>query len=94
MSNGVFHTKGKGKLSIRFFKYSNSKEFLAEPNVFEYNQKMSKPVFDFIIGCNSMKKLGIAMDFKAKSIAIDEIILPMTSIANLTNKSKVKETGQ
>jgi hypothetical protein len=89
-SNGVVHTKGMGKLLIRFFKYSNSKEFLAEPNVFEYNQKMSKPVFDFIIGCNSMEKLGIVMDFKAKSITIDEIILPMRSFANLTDKSKVK----
>jgi hypothetical protein len=35
MLNGVFHTKGRGKLSIRFFEYSNSKEFLAEPDVFE-----------------------------------------------------------
>ena len=52
---------------------------------------MSKPVFDLIIGCNSMEKLGIVMDFRAKSITIDEIILPMRSIANLTNKSKVKE---
>jgi hypothetical protein len=75
---------------IRFFEYSNSKEFLVEPNVFEYNQKMSKPVFDLIIECNSMEKLGIVMDFKAKSITIDEIILPMKSIANLTDKSKVQ----
>jgi hypothetical protein len=52
---------------------------------------MGKPVFDLIIGCNSMEKLGIVMDFKAKSITIDEIIWPMRNIANLTNKSKVKE---
>jgi hypothetical protein len=68
--NGVFHTKGRGKLLIKFFKYSNSKEFLAEPDVFEYDQKMCKPVFD-IIGCNSMEKLGIVMDFKTKTITID-----------------------
>jgi hypothetical protein len=70
-SNGVFHTKRKGKLSIRFFEYSNSKEFLAGPDVFEYDQKMGKPVFDLIIGCNLMEKLGIVLDFKAKSITID-----------------------
>jgi hypothetical protein len=91
MLNGVFHTKERGKLSIRFDEYSNSKEFLAEPDVFEYDQKMSKPVFDLIIGCNSMEKVGIVMDFKAKSITIDEIILPMRDINNLTDKSKVKE---
>ena len=84
-------TKGRGKLPIRFFEYSNSKEFLVELYVFEYDQKMSKPVFDLIIGCNSMEKLGIVLDFKAKSITIDEIILPMRSIVNLTDKSKVKE---
>ncbi len=60
--------------------------------MFEYDQKMGKPVFDLIIGCKSMEKLGIVMDFKTKSITIDEIILPMRIIANLTNKSKVKET--
>jgi hypothetical protein len=45
------------KLQIKFFKYSNSKEFLVEPDVFEYNHKLGKPVFDLIIGCNSMEKL-------------------------------------
>ncbi len=38
-----------------------------------------------------MEKLGIVMDLKTKSITIDEIILPMRNITNLTNKSKVKE---
>jgi hypothetical protein len=52
---------------------------------------MSKPVFDLIIGCNSIEKLGIVLDFKAKSITIDEIILPMRNIDYLINKSKVKE---
>ncbi len=86
--NGVFQTKGRGKLPIKFFEYSNSKEFLAEPDVFEYDQKMGKPVFDLIIGCNSMEKLGIVMDFKAKTITINDII---RNIENLTNKSKVQE---
>ena len=90
-SNGVFQTKGRGKLPIKFFEYSNSKEFLAEPDVFEYDQDMVKPVFDLIIGCNSMEKLDIVMDFKAKTITIDEIILPMRNIESLTNKSKVQE---
>ena len=48
--------------------------------MFEYDQKMGKPVFDLIIGCNSMENLGIVLDFKARSITIDEIILPMRNI--------------
>ncbi len=79
-SNGVFQTKGRGKLPIKFFEYSNSKEFLAEPNVFKYDRKVGKPVFDLIIGCNSTEKLGIVMDFKAKTITINEIILPMRNM--------------
>ncbi len=54
-SNGVFHTKGQGELPIKFFEYSNSKEFLAETDVFGYDRKMGKPAFDLIIGCNSME---------------------------------------
>jgi hypothetical protein len=90
-SNGVFHTKGRGKLPIKFFKYSNSKEFLAEPDIFKYDKKMGKPAFDLIIGCNSMERLGIVMNLQNKMITIDEIILPMRNIASLTNKSKIKE---
>ncbi len=89
--NGVFQTKGRSKLPIKLFEYSNSKEFLAEPNMFEYEQSMVKPVHDLIIGCNSMEKLGIIMDFKARTITIDNIILPMRNIESLTNKSKVQE---
>ncbi len=37
-----FHTKGRGKLLIRFFEYSNSKEFLPEPVVFEYELPWSE----------------------------------------------------
>ena len=59
--------------------------------MFEYNQKKEgRPVFDLIIGCNSMEKLGIVLDFKAKTITIDEIILPMKNIERLTNESKVQ----
>ncbi len=62
--------------------------------MFEYNQKVGKPVFDLIIGCNSMEKLGIVMDFKAKMITIDEIILPMRNIKNLTISLRHKKPGQ
>ncbi len=78
--NGVFQTKGRGKLTIKFFEYSNSKEFLAEPDVFEYDKMLDKPAFDLIIECNSMERLGIVMNFKDKTIVIDEIILPMKTL--------------
>ena len=59
-SNGSFLTKGRSKVSLRFFEYSNSKEFLVTPDVVEYDKnKMTKPVYDLILGCKTMKELGI-----------------------------------
>ena len=96
MSNGVFQTKGRGKLTIKFFEYSNSLtikffEYSNGKKFFEYDKMMGKPAFDLIIGRNSMESLGIVMNFKDKTITIDEINLPMKNIASLTNKSKIKE---
>jgi hypothetical protein len=47
--------------------------------VVEYNKK-SKQQYDLILGTETMKELGIVLDFKAKSITIDEIILAMRNI--------------
>ena len=37
---------------------------------------MTKPVYDLILGCKTMKELGIVLDFRTKQITIDEFILP------------------
>jgi hypothetical protein len=63
-SNGSFLTKGRSEVNLRFFEYSNSKEYLVTPDVVEYDKnKMTKPVFDLILGCKTMKELGIVLDF-------------------------------
>ena len=50
-SNGTFQTKGKASIQVQFFEYSNSKVYMATPDVIEYDQKtMGKPVFDLILG--------------------------------------------
>jgi hypothetical protein len=41
---------------------------------------MTKPVYDLILGCNTVKELGIVLDFRTKQITIDEIILSMRNI--------------
>ena len=45
------------------FEYSNSKEYQAKPDHEEYDKKMTKPVYDLILGCKTMKELGIVLDF-------------------------------
>ena len=38
-SNGCFHTKGRGKVTLKFIEYSNSKEYTVNPDVVEYDGK-------------------------------------------------------
>ena len=91
-SNGSFLTKGRSEVSLKFFEYSNSKEFLVTPDVVEYDKKkMTRPMYDLILGCQTMKELGIVLDFRTKEITIDEIILPMRDINSLTT-SKLEST--
>ena len=46
---------------------------------------MTKPVYDLILGCKTMKELGIVLDFRTKQIKIDEFILPVRSINSLAS---------
>jgi hypothetical protein len=63
-SNGSFLTKRRSKVRLKFFKYSNSKEYQVTPDIVEYDKKkMTKLVYDLILGCTTMKELGIVLDF-------------------------------
>ena len=65
MSNGNFLTKRRSKVNIKFIEYSNSKEYLVTPDVVEYDKKkMTKSVYDLILGCKTRKELGIVLDFQ------------------------------
>ena len=89
-SNGIFTTKGRGEFSIKFFEYSNSKQVVTKPDVVEYEKDEMKPMFDLILGIQTMHELGIILDCKQKMITIDEITLPMHNIDSLT-KSKTRK---
>jgi hypothetical protein len=56
--------------------------------VVEYD-KGSKRQYDLILGTETMKELGIVLDFKGKMITIDEVILPMRNINHLQGASKL-----
>jgi hypothetical protein len=88
-SNGIFQTKGKASVQVKFFEYSNSKRVKISPDVVEYDKKtMAKPVFDLILGTKTLNELGIILNFKQKMITIDEIELPMRSIEQLPTSRK------
>ncbi len=55
---------GRGKLRIQFLDYSASRKHLVEPDIVEYDQTtMSKPGFGLILGTNTLKELGIVLNF-------------------------------
>jgi hypothetical protein len=70
-SNGMFQTKRKAEIKLNFFEYSDSKWYLAEPDIVEY-VKNNKPQYDLILGVKTMKKYEIILDFKDKMITVDK----------------------
>ncbi len=63
-SNGTFQTNGRGKLRLKFLDYSASKEYLVQPDIMEYDGiTMSQPGFYLILGKNTLKEVGIVLNF-------------------------------
>jgi hypothetical protein len=60
--NGIIQTKHKARVELSFFDYSDSKRYYSEPDVVEYGED-SKPQYDLILGSETMKELGIVLDF-------------------------------
>jgi hypothetical protein len=85
-SNGIFQTKRKAGIELIFLEYTDSKRFFVEPHVAEYNEN-NEPQYDLNLSTETMKELCIILDFKAKMITVDEVILPMQNINHLQGAS-------
>jgi hypothetical protein len=82
-SNGTFITKKVGEISLSFVEYSASKSINLVPDIVEYEAGASEPLYDLIIGKQTLHDIGEVLDFKEKTITIDNILLPMRNIVNL-----------
>ncbi len=69
----------KAWIELIVFGYSDSKRYLVEPDIVEYDENY-KPQYDLIHGTKTMKEFGIILDFKDKMITIDEVKLPMQNM--------------
>ena len=81
-SNGTFQTKKVGDIELSFLDYSISNRVQVTPDIVEYSGN-TPPMYDLILGKQSLHDLGVILDFKEKTITIDEILLPMRNIARL-----------
>ena len=77
-SIGSFQTNGRAKIRVKFFDCLAGREYTLLPDVVEYDEAtMSKPGFDLILGSNTLKELGIVLDFWTREITLDDISPPM-----------------
>jgi hypothetical protein len=56
------------------------------PDVVEYPRGGLPPLYNLIIGKKTLYDIGAVLDFKERTITIDEILLPMRDINNLQLK--------
>jgi hypothetical protein len=88
-SNGTFVTDKVGDIEISFVEYSASKKVCLQPDIVEYSLGNQAPMYDLIIGKQTMHDLGVKLDFQEKTITIDKILLPMKNITNPQLKPRI-----
>ena len=93
-SNGTFKTNKVGEVTLSFVEYSLSKSIHLTPDIVEYEAGATAPLYDLIIGKQTLHEIGAVLDFKEKTITIDSILLPMRNIVNLQLKPSITRALQ
>ena len=88
-SNGTFITKKLDEVTLSFVEYSASKSIKLIPDIVEYKAGASEPLYNLIIGKQTLYDIRAVLDFKEKTITIASILLPMRNIVNLQLKPSV-----
>ncbi len=88
-SNGTFITDKVGNIEISFVEYLASKKVYLQPGIVKYSLWDQAPMYDLIIGKQTMHDPGVKLDFQEKTITIDKILLPMRNIANLQLRPRI-----
>ncbi len=68
ISNGTFVTNKVGNIEISFVEYSASKKVRLQLDIVEYTPGDQAPMYDLIIGKQTIHDLGVKLDFKEKTI--------------------------
>ncbi len=69
--------------------YLASKKVRLQPDIVEYSPGDQAPMYDLIIGKQTMHNLEVKLDFQEKTITIDKILLPMRNFAKLQLKPRI-----
>jgi hypothetical protein len=66
-----------------------AKKVHLHPDIVEYSKGRPLPLYDLIIGKQTLHDIGAVLDFKEKTITIDTVLLHMRNIINLKIKSSI-----
>ncbi len=88
-SNGTFVTDRVGNIENSFVEYLASKKVCLQLDIVEYSLGDQAPMYDLIVGKQTMHDLGVKLDFQERTITIGKILLPMRNIANLQLKPRI-----
>jgi len=69
--------------------YSASKSVKLTPDIVGYEKEAQAPLYDLIIGKQTLHDIGAVLDFKENTITIDSILLPMRNIINVQLKASI-----
>jgi hypothetical protein len=75
-----------GKLSSLLLSILQVKKVHLRLDIVEYPRGGLPPLYDLIIGKQTLHDIGAMLDFKERTITIDEVLLPMRNINNLQLK--------
>jgi hypothetical protein len=78
-----------GEVELSFVEYSASKKVHLHPDIVEYPKGGPPPLYDLIIGKQTLHDVGAVLDFKERTITIEEILLLMRNINNLQLKPSI-----
>jgi hypothetical protein len=90
-SNSTFETKKVGDVELSFVEYSASKKVHLWPDIVEYPRGSPPPLYDLILGKQTLHDIGAMLDFKEKTITIDEVLIPTRNINNLQLKPSISK---
>jgi hypothetical protein len=93
-SNSIFKIKKVVEVELSFVKYSASKMMHLHPDIVEYSKGEPLPLYNLIIGKQTLHDIGAVLDFKEKTTTIDDVLLPMRNIYNLQLKPSISRALQ
>ena len=66
-----------GNAEIKFPEFSRNKVFSLNPDIILRENDAKNPMFDMIIGVETLSKFGVILDFSSKTLTIDHHTITM-----------------